>query len=195
MEQPEFRTDFRHPDLLAFVKRNRPLFVKAGITLVRAWQAAGCPDGTKTLGMFESWAQIVGGILDVAGIHGFLTNLDTLQAPDAETVAWSQFFTRWWTQFEDRVVGVSAVYRLINSGHAGPIDLKLAEGRERDEIAQKMVLGRRLSERRDRIIGGYRLIAAGTAQHAQQWRLEQVGEHEGDEDRNEHLLNVDPHPY
>jgi hypothetical protein len=178
MEHPEAREHFRHPNLPIYVKEHRPLFVRAAIILVRAWQAAGQPRGTRTLGMYESWAQVLGGILDVTGVSGLLTNLDELRAPDAEAQAWSQFFARWWEEHEGAIVGVSDVFPLIDSETDGPIDLGLDNGHQRTDDSQKMVLGKRLSERRDRIIGGYRLVEAGKAQRAQQWRLvlESAGE-------------------
>jgi hypothetical protein len=171
VEHPEARQHFRHPNLPIYAKEHRPLFVQAAIILVRAWQAAGKPHGTKTLGMYEDWAQVLGGILKVAGVAGFLTNLSELHAPDLETQAWSQFFARWWEEHDSAVVGVSDVFPLIDSETDGPIDLGLDNGHQRTDEAKKMVLGKKLSERRDRIIGGYRLDAAGKAQRAQQWRL------------------------
>jgi hypothetical protein len=171
-ENPEHRTQFRHPNIRQFVREQRPRLVQAAITLIRGWQTAGSPRGTRTLGNFESWAQVLGGILDAAQVEGFLKNLDELHAPDAETVAWTQFYGRWWAAHEGKAVGVAQVYRLIDSDTDGPIDLHLDDGGGRDENARKTVLGKRLAERRDRIIGGFRLVSVGKAQRAAQWRLE-----------------------
>ena len=68
------RDAFTHPDLLAWVQAERARLVHSCLTLVRAWFAHGRPDGTVTKGSYEQWARVLGGILDIAGIPGLLTN-------------------------------------------------------------------------------------------------------------------------
>jgi hypothetical protein len=54
-----------------------------------AWMAAGRPRGPQTLGSFESWAAIIGGVLDVAGVRGFLENQHAAyDEADAEAQVW-----------------------------------------------------------------------------------------------------------
>jgi hypothetical protein len=54
---------------------------------------AGCPRSTSPIvGSFEEWCRIVGGILEFAGITGFLGNLDELyKESDPTTAAWEAF--------------------------------------------------------------------------------------------------------
>jgi len=61
LENPEGRTDFRHPHLLAWVRENRPRLVHAALTVLRAWVVAGSPRPTKfaPLGSFEEWSSLV----------------------------------------------------------------------------------------------------------------------------------------
>ena len=73
------RGGVRHPELLGFVRENRPRIVSAGLTLCRAWFVAGCPDGTggrQPFGKFEAWERVISGVLANAGVSGFLANLD-----------------------------------------------------------------------------------------------------------------------
>src|SRR5207249_4241623 len=72
VERPEERTGFRHPNLPAWCRLRRPALVSACLSLVGAWVAAGMPPGDGTLGRFESWCQVTGGILAHAGVTGFL---------------------------------------------------------------------------------------------------------------------------
>src|SRR5262245_58329562 len=59
-EHPENRSGFKHPDLLAWVKHNRPRLATACVTILRAWHLAGRPDQKlKPWGSFESWSDIV----------------------------------------------------------------------------------------------------------------------------------------
>ena len=77
-DQPWLRTGFRHPDLPAWVRQSRPRLVAACLTLGRAWIVAGMPRHQRTIGSFERWAEVIGGILDVAGVAGFLGNLEAI---------------------------------------------------------------------------------------------------------------------
>ena len=52
---------------------------------MRAWLAAGRPPGKRILGSFESWAAVVGGILEHAGVPGFLQDTEQLyEAADVD---------------------------------------------------------------------------------------------------------------
>ena len=69
----------RHPDLKAWVGGNRGEIIAALLTLARAWFSAGQPaPSTAVPGGYESWATVVGGILEHAGIAGFLSNLQNV---------------------------------------------------------------------------------------------------------------------
>ena len=169
MARPEERTDFRHPDLMGWVQREQHQLVWALLTLAQAWVAAGRPDGDITLGSFESWARVVGGILNVAGIEGFLTNRDELGVSDMEGGEWSQFVSRWWGKHSDKPVGVADLFPLVNGDD--PLELQLGDGTEK---SQRTRLGMLLRDRRDRIFGEYQLVQAWQKHGAQLWRLQRV---------------------
>jgi hypothetical protein len=60
LERPENRDNFRHPDLLAFVKSNRPRLLWAALALLRAFCDAGRPDqGLPAWGSFQGWSGLV----------------------------------------------------------------------------------------------------------------------------------------
>jgi hypothetical protein len=59
-ERPEERTGFRHPNLLKWVRQNRPRLLRAALTLLRAYVVAGKPDqGLTPWGSFEQWSDLV----------------------------------------------------------------------------------------------------------------------------------------
>jgi hypothetical protein len=174
-DQPWLRSDaqFRHPRLRDWARENRGRLVHAALTLIRAWISAGRPAGQGTLGMFESWAQVMGGILDVAGIPGLLANLqDFYSASDAESGVLRDFMTAWWIQFQSAGVAVAQLWPLIGS-HAA---LPLGDGNER---SQRTRLGKLLSECRDRVFRlniprepqEMRLTSGGMSHSAQMWQL------------------------
>jgi putative DNA primase/helicase len=83
------RGDFRHPDLMGWAIEERRKLVRAALTLIEHWRLgpAGIEGGYTfvredadpitggpTLGSFERWAGVVGGVLESARIPGFLTN-------------------------------------------------------------------------------------------------------------------------
>jgi len=80
-ENPYLRDGFKQPDLKAYVDANRAGLVGAGLLLARAWTAAGCPaPKCKTLGSFENWSRVIGGILEHSGVPGLMTNAQDFYA-------------------------------------------------------------------------------------------------------------------
>lgn len=76
IEQPWLRTEFVHPRLRKWVRKHRKTLVKAALTLCQAWIVKGrpIPKDTVMLGSFEHWSEVMGGILHVAEVEGFLAN-------------------------------------------------------------------------------------------------------------------------
>ncbi|MGI5865884.1 MAG: hypothetical protein ACOX6T_28030 [Myxococcales bacterium] len=60
-EHPEEREGFRHPDLLGWVRQERPRLLAAALTIARGWFVAGrpCADELSPFGSFERWSSIV----------------------------------------------------------------------------------------------------------------------------------------
>lgn len=87
---------FRHPgqsglDLLSWTRENRREVMTAILTLVRAWFAQGQPRPKRgvSFGSFEAWEKITGGIIETAGLTGFLDNLKVWRSE-------SDFDTQYW---------------------------------------------------------------------------------------------------
>jgi hypothetical protein len=60
MERPEERTGFRHPNLEAWVRQERPGLVVNALTILRAFCVAQCPaQGLTPYGSFEAWSDLV----------------------------------------------------------------------------------------------------------------------------------------
>lgn len=182
-DRPWLRSGFRHPDLMSWVRANRPRLVAACLLLGTAWIAAGKPPGAKSIGSFEAWSRIIGGILDVAGVDGFLGNLDELMAAsDAEGAMWRGLVSAWWDRYGTAEVGVSDLYEV-----ALACDPPLALGSGNDR-SQRTRLGKALGRLRDRMFAlaelSVRVVTAGTAQRAQRWRLV-INEEAGSDERSQ----------
>ncbi|MEX0749255.1 MAG: ATPase, partial [Dehalococcoidia bacterium] len=100
---------YRHPDLVCWLKRHRHDVIWACLVLVRHWLARGRPDWTgQPMGSYESWCRVLGGILETAGISGFLENRRELyRRGDVDSEEWRAFTSSWWEQHRTTPVKVA----------------------------------------------------------------------------------------
>jgi hypothetical protein len=175
VDRPWLREGFQHPDIRSWASVNRGKLLGAALTLIQAWIKAGRPEGNKTLGMFERWARIMAGILDVAGIPGFLENLsDFYETADTEGAAWREFVALWWNAHQGAAVSVATLFVSV----AGESSLDLGEGKS--ERSQKIRLGKQIMEMRDRVFSiqvgdqdtrNLRVTLDGQSHRAKMWKL------------------------
>ncbi len=166
MDRPFQRDGFRHNPLRSWVRRHRAAFVWSALVLIRAWLAAGSPlPARKPLGGYERWSEVVGGILQHAGIDGFLVNANDLyEAADTEGAQWRTFVAAWWDQHGTAEVTAADLFELAES-----ID-GLVPTRGNDK-AQRTAFGMKLAKQHDRVFGDHQVVAAGTRKRAKIWRL------------------------
>jgi putative DNA primase/helicase len=165
----EGKKTYKHEPLLPWIKGSRSVIIWAVLVIIQNWIAKGCPDpeNLPALGSYEEYRRVIGGMLQTAGIQGFLGNLQTFyQSSDEETQALTKLIHYWWDNFQDREVGVNELYPLIKNNFI-PLDL----GKSTLEHNEKTALGRLLPKLRDRQFGQYRILQEGPKQGAQQYRL------------------------
>jgi putative DNA primase/helicase len=171
-ENPNLRTGFKHPRLKAWVRENRGGLVRACLVLVRAWVAAGKPVGESMLGSYENWAAVLGGILGVAGVPGFLSNwVEMAGEVNSTDGAWRAMVGRWWERYRDTEVSGGDVYTLLADGD---IDINLKPGTDQSRLSQ---LGFMLKKQVGKVYAGFRIERAAPNSHrnANGYRLRQVG--------------------
>jgi hypothetical protein len=114
--KPFQRIGFKHKRLKEYVLKHRGELLAALLTLARAWFVAGRPEPNITpLGSFEDWSVIVGGILQRAGIDGFLANSDQLyEQADIDSVQWEAFLKTLDATFYSEPFTVSQVWERMN---------------------------------------------------------------------------------
>jgi hypothetical protein len=148
------RRGFKHVPLKSWIAENRRALVRAVLVLVQAWIAAGRPQGDARLGSFEEWSGAIGGILDVAGIPGFLGNLEDLyESSDAEGEEWRAFVGSWWQAFGAEPKRAAELNELCERE-----DLMPAVRGTGVAKTQHMRLARALSTARDRVFGDLRIV-------------------------------------
>jgi putative DNA primase/helicase len=155
LDKPWMRepSTFKHPDLRRWTHEHRADLCWAALVLVQAWLTAGRPPGEASLGSYESWSDVIGGTLALAGIPGFLANrVELYEAADAEGEASRALVELWWETHADAVVTVADLFKLADSSDVG---LDLGTGNEQ---SRRTLLGTKLRECRDRRFGPYRVV-------------------------------------
>jgi hypothetical protein len=174
-ERPWTRNGFKHASLGEWALENRGDLVTAALVLIRHWFNVGCPPGRSTIGGFESWARIIGGIVDAADIVGFMDNAEELYEQFDPTAAqWAAFIAEWWKQFQHAPVGVKDLFCLADSEPAdnvtglGLLDAMLTDDKPR---ARRVRLGNLLHDRLDTVLDGFKIQSAGTLHRASLYQL------------------------
>ena len=178
--RPWQRQNFKHPDLLGWVAKNRGRLIHALLTLARAWFAAGKPKAKDLprLGSFESWAETVGGMVAFAGIPDFLGNLEELyDKADAGGAEWEGFLYTWWEELDaSKPITVADLTKRIDNNdtlkEALPGDLAEAFDKSTGSFSRK--LGTALAKRAGTRYGedGVHIVRAGEFRRAVRWKLD-----------------------
>lgn len=153
VENPSKRQDFKHPDLLPWVSKNRLAIVSALLAMCRHWIAQGMPRSNQKKGTFEAWAGIVGGVLESCEIEGFLANDEEFRASaNIETEEWRAFYNAW---YEDKGLGIctsSILTELVKN--RGLLESILTNGTEHGRSVQ---FGKALKKQDGRVLSGMRI--------------------------------------
>jgi hypothetical protein len=158
VERPELRTGFLHQDLLRWVREHRGQLVAACLTLARAWVLKGRPRGSDVLGTmfgsYDSWLDVVGGVLAVAGIEGLLTNRESAtDQGDDELAPWRMFIYLWREGVEQNTLAREAhAHQLLDVAEKSGLEIE-AMGFQ----SQLKRLGKALSKIEGRVIGSVRI--------------------------------------
>ncbi len=99
IERPEKRVPaggWKHADLNQWIVSSRDEIVRAMMTMINAWIAADRPMWSETGkgASFTEWSGVVGGILSVCGVEGFMSDDEAFQADaDSEQAEWAEFLS------------------------------------------------------------------------------------------------------
>lgn len=121
----------------------------------------------RVLGSFESWAAVVGGILEHAGVRGFLEDTEKLyEAADREGNEWRALITAWHARFGSEPVGSQELVAVA-------LDRELLTEIIGDKslLPKASRLGRALHAMRDRQFGTLRIELVGRSHNLARWRV------------------------
>lgn len=182
-EKPWDRKEFKHPRLKTWARENRNQLVTAAITLIRAWVDRNMPEHTgKNKGSYDTWANILGGILETVGIPGFLGNENELFATTVnENSVLSEFVNAWKDTYGQKTVSVSGdLFPLASypdktegdqSEYKNLLEELLGAG---NETSRKARLGKLLERNRDKVIAGAKIVKESRSSAGMRYRLEDI---------------------
>ena len=190
-ENPERRTNFLHPDLLGWVRAQRPRLVAAALLLLRAYFRAGSPDmGCAKWGSFEEWSRLIPhAIVFGGGTDPMLARPECDEDVDNESRSARCIITRVHQLIGDDPFRVGQIIDLLyrserkknESGDQtddGFDDLRDAiemlvgrRGKGRDAIPDAVELGKKMGAFRGRIIAGLRLTSKTGGGGTLRWQI------------------------
>ncbi len=172
MEDPSARTGFKHANLPHWTRQNRDRLLRALFVLIRNRISKGKPQSDVVFGSYETWAHMMGGILDAAGISGFLENRSAGRSrSDDSSNEWAAFVDVWWEEYADQPMTAGKLVTL-----AGKHELMMEMRSGYDSHKATTVMGQALARMRDRIFGQFAIRKAefsGSRRH-NEWSLETV---------------------
>jgi hypothetical protein len=117
---------------------------------------------------------VMGGVLEAAGVEGFLGNLDELYAnADVEGEAWREFTLAWWDEYGQAAIHVAGLTELCEKH-----DLMLQVRGDGSARSQQSRLGRALQSARDRVFGDLQVVIVNhDRQKRTLYALKRLGDH------------------
>ncbi len=183
--------DFKHPDLLDWVRGERPRLLAAGYTLYQYWLAKGSPRAAhkREMTSFETWSRVIGGVLDAVGVSAFLETAQAQMATiDPSRREWMEFIMALAVAYpnEQSFRAVDIFTQHLQTGHLSgdrvadtlPEEVQGFLG-NMDNLDQyhasgrfNQALGRALMARRGRVIASFRLeVASENTHHGNRFKL------------------------
>ncbi len=147
--EPYLRDNFKHFPLMDWIKDNRSKLVDACITIVMAWVNAGRPIWKgKPLGSFESFSLVMGGILENAGVLGFMSDMDyQREGMDNETQQIKALVQSWYDAHENKSISGK---QIVSLSHGADLEISDLWG-EASERSQATRAGKFAKTQLDRI--------------------------------------------
>lgn len=180
VERPELRAFERDP--LAMVATNRGLYVIAGLTILRAFRIAGSPSQTVPLGSFAAWSGWVRDALIWLGEDDPCKTMEGMRAADPKLEALTAVLEEWRSIIgTDRVTVREIIERAAGQRSQLYSKPEFVNPEFREALLRVAGeggaingtrLGKWLSQHQNRVVAGYRIVAAGTTGNRARWQLD-----------------------
>lgn len=174
---PENRTssDFRHPEFEEWTKKIRKELLVAVLTMIRGWYVAGKPRPSKdpSFGSFEMWESLIRGILEYAGVEGFLGNQQEVKGESSADFGFWVAHLDWLSDtFGDDSFTTRDVHQKLMGDPESEPPPGLEDTTPKDYNRK---LGIQYTRMKDRFVGSYRLTRSGErSRRGFVWSVERV---------------------
>jgi hypothetical protein len=173
-EQPEFRTGF-DLDLRTWLPENRAKSIWAICTLIQNWIAKDMkPWSGQRIASFEEWSTVIGGILEAAGIEGFMVGLKARTSEtDHRAVAEREFVEEWWAHQKNIPVSARTLLPLAVPNERFNLTRHTVAGNA-ELTAQKQAqsLGMWLAKAKDGVFAGKQIVLDNRSHGVKSYRLD-----------------------
>ncbi len=175
-DEPWRRTDWRH-ELPRWAYKHRAEMVRAALTVGRAWISRGRPMGKVTLGSFDNWARVLGGMLGILEVKDFLANAtDLYEQADSDRAINNWIAEKWWAKYHDNWMKVADILWFRNDPD---FPLYLGDRNEDGKNHQFSLYLHKIRGRHIRLEDGTMVQverSASMSGHAYRWRLVDVND-------------------
>lgn len=156
--------------------KERPRLVTAGLTILRAYIAAGRPNPMDKIGSFEQW-NLVREALVWLGCADPATTRDRVLADDPQKAILIDLLRLWWRVLGDRRVTLAELVNLADHSGEGTVRELVADltANTRHNSFNARSVGRFLAKHIDRIVGGLVMQAETDASGIKRYRVIEVG--------------------
>ncbi|HUY88981.1 MAG TPA: bifunctional DNA primase/polymerase [Pirellulales bacterium] len=172
-ENPGARSNFRHPDLLAYIKQHRRQLAMAALSIPYQYMRAGRPkQAINAWGGFDGWNDLVRASLVWAGLPDPDTRTQVAEESDEESSTLRQLIDAW-------PKGLWSVANIIKAIHPGNYSDSDPYPALREIIAElpgndkARALGQILRDSRGRVLNGKRFVREG-GKNGRKWAVETI---------------------
>jgi putative DNA primase/helicase len=185
VDRPWLRQGFAIGNLRQYVRQHRGELIWACLTLIQHWIAQGQPVPSCTpLGSYERWSSVIGGILESAGVHGFLEDMEEFYAnADADSTPARDFVNQWFARYGNATMMAKDLLDIA-------VGIDGLELRGHSDRAIRVSLGIMVSGLKDRVFGGLRVTSVGESHRAGLWKIEKVADETGESTNLDESLNA-----
>ncbi|MGF1579938.1 MAG: hypothetical protein ACFCD0_11290 [Gemmataceae bacterium] len=180
LENPEQRSDFRHPNLLEYVRKHRSELLSAALTILRAFFGAGCPDHKLLAwGSFEGWSRVIRNAIVWCDMPDPGETREEIQSRGDEEAQMMRGLLDCWNLMDQENQGLTAsdvlqrLYRIHPSEFDPEYYVDMRQLIETLCIGKptSRKLGAKLSSYKRRNFGGLMIDESGTLHRAVKWRV------------------------
>lgn len=192
LENPEQREGFRHANLRAYVRENRPTLLGYALTILAAYCQAGRPQQHLPVwGSFEAWSDLVRQCIVWCGLpDSGITRAELTERSDCEASAYRDLVAGW-AELDPTAGGLTATeilgrlasepnrYHQLRDAIAELCPSRLGQS------PSPKSLGSKLRHYRRRVVGGHYLDSRQNRRNMAEWFVATVGQSVCDSTRTE----------